>query len=201
MYIQRHIQPVVERIAKRKPVLVLTGARQVGKSTMLKEVYHHLNYVALNRPLVRQSAVDNPSLFFEAHRPPIIVDEIQKAAALFDYIKDIVDAKRAKRRICYCTSMRRSAIHPHRLRAELPLREGAWGIRRKRGALLGGIYEKIVVTLRHAIDGVGAGAVCVREDARQNPRRALCRRRVGLEFHHAGKIHLPGGQVAVDCGF
>jgi len=96
MYIQRHIQPVVERIARRKPVLVLTGARQVGKSTMLKEVYHHLNYVALNRPLVRRSAIDNPSLFFEEHRPPVIVDEIQKAAALFDYIKDIVDEDRAK---------------------------------------------------------------------------------------------------------
>ena len=98
MYIQRHIQPVVERIARRKPVLVLTGARQVGKSTMLKEVYHHLNYVALNRPLVRQSAIDNPSLFFEAHPQPVIVDEIQKAAALFDYIKDIVDEDRAKGR-------------------------------------------------------------------------------------------------------
>lgn len=96
MYIQRHIQPVVERIAKRKPVLVLTGARQVGKSTMLKEVYGHLNYIALNRPLVRQSAADNPSLFFEEHRPPVIVDEIQKAAELFDYIKDIVDEDKTK---------------------------------------------------------------------------------------------------------
>ena len=96
MYIQRHIQPVVDRFAKSKPVLVLTGARQVGKSTMLKEVYHRLNYVALNRPLVRQSAIDNPSLFFEEHRPPVIVDEIQKAAALFDYIKDIVDEDKTK---------------------------------------------------------------------------------------------------------
>jgi len=96
VYIHRHIQPVVERIARRKPVLVLTGARQVGKSTMLKEVYRQLNYVALNRPLVRQSAVDNPSLFFEEHRPPVIVDEIQKAAALFDYIKDIVDEDKTK---------------------------------------------------------------------------------------------------------
>jgi len=96
MYYPRHIEPVIERIAKRKPVLVLTGARQVGKSTMLKEVYSHLNYVALNRPLVRQSAVENPSLFFEANKPPVIVDEIQKAAELFDYIKDIVDEDEAK---------------------------------------------------------------------------------------------------------
>jgi len=96
VYYRRHIEPVIERIAKRKPVLVLTGARQVGKSTMLKEVYNHLNYVALNRPLVRQSAIENPSLFFEAHRPPVIVDEIQKAAELFDYIKDIVDEDKTK---------------------------------------------------------------------------------------------------------
>ncbi len=91
MYFHRHLEPVVERIAARKPVLILTGARQVGKSTMLKEVFRDINYITMNRPLVRESAKDNPSLFFEANKPPVIVDEIQKAAELFDYIKDIVD--------------------------------------------------------------------------------------------------------------
>lgn len=56
MYFHRHIELVVERIAICKPTIVLTGARQVGKSTMLKEVFHGINYVTLNRPLVRQSA-------------------------------------------------------------------------------------------------------------------------------------------------
>lgn len=96
MYIHRHIEPVVERVSKRKPVIVLTGARQVGKSTMLKEVYRGINYVTLNRPLVRQSAKDNPSLFFEENKPPVIVDEIQKAAEIFEYIKDIVDEEKVK---------------------------------------------------------------------------------------------------------
>jgi len=96
MYYHRHIEPVVERISKRKPVIVLTGARQVGKSTMLKEVYKEINYVALNRPLVRESARENPSLFFDVNKPPVIVDEIQKAAELFDYIKDIVDEEKTK---------------------------------------------------------------------------------------------------------
>jgi len=96
VYIERHIEHVVTRIAKRKPVIVLTGARQVGKSTMLKEVFHGIRYIALDRPLVRESAKDNPSLFFETYKPPVIVDEIQKAAELFDYIKDIVDDKKAK---------------------------------------------------------------------------------------------------------
>ena len=96
MYFHRHIEPVVERIAKRKPVIVLTGARQVGKSTMLKEVYQGIRYISLNKPLVRESAKENPALFFEANKPPIVVDEIQKAAELFDYIKDIVDDDKAK---------------------------------------------------------------------------------------------------------
>ena len=96
MYYPRHLEAVVSRISKRKPVLVLTGARQVGKSTMLKEMYKDINYVTLNRPLVRESAKDNPSLFFDINKPPIIVDEIQKAAELFDYIKDIVDESKAK---------------------------------------------------------------------------------------------------------
>ena len=96
MYYHRHIEPVVSRIAVRKSVLVLTGARQVGKTTMLKEVYKDINYVTLNRPLVRESAKENPSLFFDINKPPIIVDEIQKAAELFDYIKDIVDEDKTK---------------------------------------------------------------------------------------------------------
>jgi len=96
MYFHRHIEPVVERIARRKPVIVLTGARQVGKSTMLKELLPNIRQVTMNRPLVRESAKENPSLFFEANKPPVVVDEIQKAAELFDYIKDIADEDKAK---------------------------------------------------------------------------------------------------------
>lgn len=96
MYFHRHIEPVVDRLAKRKAVIVLTGARQVGKSTMLKEVYKGISYITLNRPLVRESAKENPSLFFEVNKPPIIVDEVQKSAELFEYIKDIVDENRTK---------------------------------------------------------------------------------------------------------
>ena len=87
MYFSRHIESVVVRIASRKPVVVLTGARQVGKSTMLKEVFQNINYVTLNRPLVRESAKNSPSIFFEENKPPVIVDEIQKATELFDYTK------------------------------------------------------------------------------------------------------------------
>jgi len=96
MYIQRHAEKVVARIARRKAVLVITGARQVGKSTMLKEVFRGIRYIALDSPLVRQSAKDNPSIFFAQHSPPVIVDEIQKAPELFEYVKDIVDQRGEK---------------------------------------------------------------------------------------------------------
>ncbi|MDR1184683.1 MAG: ATP-binding protein [Coriobacteriales bacterium] len=96
MYYSRHIEAVVRRIARRKPVIVLTGARQVGKSTMLRTVFEPLDYIALDNPLVRQSAQENPSVFFDIYRPPVIVDEIQKAAQLFDYIKERADADKIK---------------------------------------------------------------------------------------------------------
>ena len=92
-YIKRHIEKVVERVSKRKPVLIITGARQVGKTTMLKHYNKDLNYVTMNTTVVRQRAKDDPSRFFEYNKLPIIVDEIQKSPELFEYIKDIVDAK------------------------------------------------------------------------------------------------------------
>ncbi|MCL1803454.1 MAG: ATP-binding protein [Eubacteriaceae bacterium] len=91
MYISRHIEQVIKRMAKRKPVILLNGARQVGKSTTLKATNADISYITLNNPIVRESAKDNPSLFFEANKPPIIINEIQKAPQLFDYIKAIVD--------------------------------------------------------------------------------------------------------------
>lgn len=96
MYYARQIEPVIARMDKRKPVVVLTGTRHVGKLTMLKTVYPDINYVTLNNPLVRQSAKENPSLFFDLHKPPVIVDEIQKAGEILDYIKDVVDEGKAK---------------------------------------------------------------------------------------------------------
>jgi predicted AAA+ superfamily ATPase len=97
MYYKRHIEATVKRISKRKPVVVITGARQVGKSTMLKNTFGDVNNVSLNRPLVRSSAADNPSLFFEHNKPPVIVDEIQKVPGLFDYVKDVVDNDNAEK--------------------------------------------------------------------------------------------------------
>jgi predicted AAA+ superfamily ATPase len=91
MYYARHMEKVVARIARRKPVIVVTGARQVGKTTMLKRQYADLKYTTMTDPLVWEASLSSPSAFFGVNKPPIIVDEIQRAGALFDSIKLIAD--------------------------------------------------------------------------------------------------------------
>ena len=93
MYIDRHIAKVIERQQKKKKVIILTGPRQAGKSTLLKTMLNPMGvvYLSLDNPAVRENALENPSRFLEMNKPPIIIDEIQKAPLLFEYIKEIVD--------------------------------------------------------------------------------------------------------------
>lgn len=70
-----------------KAVLV-TGARQVGKTTMLRHLAEeNRTYVTLDDGQARAFANTDPKMFFETYRPPILIDEVQKAPALFDEIK------------------------------------------------------------------------------------------------------------------
>jgi len=91
MYYTRHIEQVITRIAKRKPVIVLTGARQVGKTTMLRTQNKDLPYITMTDPLIWESSLSSPSAFFSLNKPPLIVDEIQRAGALLDYVKLYAD--------------------------------------------------------------------------------------------------------------
>lgn len=70
-----------------------TGARQVGKTTMLKHLAKDQNrtYVSMDDMMVRTLAKSDPVLFFQTYRPPIIIDEIQKAPELFEQIKIMCD--------------------------------------------------------------------------------------------------------------
>ncbi len=87
MYIPRHLENVIKRISKNKSAIFLSGPRKVGKEAMLKHLLPNTNFITLAKPLLRQNAIENPSMFFDINKPPIIVDEIQKVPKLFDYIK------------------------------------------------------------------------------------------------------------------
>lgn len=97
MYIPRAIEAAVLAIAKTFPVLLVTGPRQVGKTTLLKHIAEGgRNYVTLDDPLQRRLAVEEPELFLERFEAPVIIDEIQYAPGLLPYIKMRVDRNGTK---------------------------------------------------------------------------------------------------------
>jgi Predicted ATPase (AAA+ superfamily) len=94
MYIKRQIEEAILRSSATFPVLLLTGPRQTGKSTVLQHLGSgDRKYVTLDNPAIRESAISAPDLFFQRFPPPLILDEIQYAPQLFPYIKMIVDAR------------------------------------------------------------------------------------------------------------
>jgi len=91
-YITRAAEPAALRISETFPVLVLTGARQVGKSTMLMHLADDSRTtVSLDDPATRQLAKSDPALFLQRFKPPLLIDEIQYAPELLPLIKLTVD--------------------------------------------------------------------------------------------------------------
>jgi uncharacterized protein len=91
-YYTRDIEGVLKKAVRQFRVLVLTGMRQTGKSTLLSHLFkktHH--YVSLDNPRDLKLAQDDPELFFDEYKQPLIIDEIQYAPGLLPYIKIKVD--------------------------------------------------------------------------------------------------------------
>ena len=97
-YIRRSLEKIVLQVTKEYPVLLLSGPRQVGKTTMLKKLMEgtERNYVSLDDLQEKELARTDPELFLQLHKPPILIDEVQYAPELFPYIKIIVDKEQKK---------------------------------------------------------------------------------------------------------
>ena len=95
-YINRTIEKSVNEISKTFPVVMITGPRQVGKTTLLNKIKEekNLNYVSLDDLKARSLAIEDPELFLRTYEYPLIIDEFQYAPNLLSYIKIIVDEKR-----------------------------------------------------------------------------------------------------------
>lgn len=76
------------------PAVVLTGARQTGKTTLLKTLFPTYNYVSLDLPSKAAEANHDPTLFLTKHKPPLIIDEVQYAPELFRHLKVVIDQDR-----------------------------------------------------------------------------------------------------------
>jgi len=90
-YIARHMESTLNQLTKMFSSILVTGARQVGKTTLLKHIQSHIPYLTLDDPILLQSAQDEPGSFFKTTPPPLMVDEIQYAPNLFTYIKILSD--------------------------------------------------------------------------------------------------------------
>lgn len=92
-YIKRNLENIVNQVTLEYPVVLVTGPRQVGKTTMLQKLMEGTNrgYVTLDDLNERNLAKTDPELFLQLHKPPILIDEVQYAPELFTYIKVDVD--------------------------------------------------------------------------------------------------------------
>jgi predicted AAA+ superfamily ATPase len=91
MYIKRHIENVLKSAINEKGALCVTGARQAGKSTVLKTMFPEYKELTLDDGRLLRLALERPEEFLTQFEPPVFIDEIQYAPSLFPYIKMYID--------------------------------------------------------------------------------------------------------------
>jgi predicted AAA+ superfamily ATPase len=95
MYYKRNIGELIKNVSDTFPVLLVTGPRQVGKTTLLEHLKEESrSYVTLDDLDERALAKRDPALFLQRHKPPVIIDEVQYALELFSAIKILVDKEK-----------------------------------------------------------------------------------------------------------
>lgn len=94
-YMKRHMEQQVLELSKTWPAILLTGPRQAGKTTMLLKLAEQeragREYVSLDDLSLRDLAKNDPKMFLQLHKPPVLIDEVQYAPELFVYIKIYID--------------------------------------------------------------------------------------------------------------
>lgn len=94
-YISRHMEERILKLSKSYSAILVTGPRQAGKTTMLRSLAEKENigreYVTLDDLTARDMAKNDPALFLQLHKPPVLIDEVQYAPKLFTYIKIHID--------------------------------------------------------------------------------------------------------------
>jgi len=94
MWIRRQFEDILRKSAETRPVVVLTGPRQTGKTSLVRRLFSNHAYVSLDLPSEAAQAEGDPLAFLQRHGDQLIVDEIQYAPALFRHLKQVVDKSR-----------------------------------------------------------------------------------------------------------
>ncbi|MAE72386.1 MAG: hypothetical protein CME06_18190 [Gemmatimonadetes bacterium] len=96
MWFKRELRETLARLVDTRPVVVVTGPRQAGKTSLVRRAFPGYRYVSLDLPTLAAQAEDAPAEFLHRHPPPLIVDEVQYAPGLFRHLKREVDARRSR---------------------------------------------------------------------------------------------------------
>ena len=96
MYLHRSIEYILQKSIRQTKVILITGARQTGKTTVIKNTFPEFNYITLDDENMLMLAKQDPSLFFKDQDFPLIIDEVQYAEELFRTIKLLVDRNTEK---------------------------------------------------------------------------------------------------------
>ena len=91
MYIKRNIEEKIIEASQQFASITIYGSRQVGKLTLIKKILPEIEYVTLDDIEIRSYAISNPKEFLKYYGKPLIIDEIQKAPKLLEYIKIEID--------------------------------------------------------------------------------------------------------------
>ena len=96
MWIDRQIEPLLLQRAATRPVVVLTAARQTGKTSLMRRLFPDHGFVTLDLPSEAEQAERDPDTFLARHPPPVVINEVQYAPGLFRHLKVAVDRERGR---------------------------------------------------------------------------------------------------------
>jgi predicted AAA+ superfamily ATPase len=96
VWIPRNVEARLRQGVRTRPVVVLTGARQTGKTSLFRRLFPDYGFVSLDLPSVADQAEREPDAFLRRHVPPVLIDEVQYAPGLFRHLKAAVDRDRAR---------------------------------------------------------------------------------------------------------
>ena len=91
--IPRAISGKIEQLSKKFPVITITGPRQSGKTTLIRNLFPDKKYVSMEIPETRLQALSDPNQFLANFPEGAVIDEVQHAPDLFSYIQGIVDER------------------------------------------------------------------------------------------------------------
>jgi len=111
MWISRKYEKTLLDMASQFPAVVVTGPRQVGKTTLVQRAFPDYTYTTLDNPALAAQAESNPAAFIETFPEPLIIDEVQYAPGIFRYLKAIIDEEKKPGRFILTGSQNFPLMH------------------------------------------------------------------------------------------